>query len=80
MRSRSFSGRRTKLENEDEDAITHYTLEIGNLPGRTVSRVEQDAAGDEWIFTNKSVCIVGQKQYPIKLISQISVKTMRKCT
>ena len=50
-----------KLENEDEDAITHYTLEIGNLPGRTVSRVEQDAAGDEWIFTNKSVCIVGQK-------------------
>ena len=28
---RSFSGRRTKLENEDEGAITPYTPEIGNL-------------------------------------------------
>ena len=50
-----------KLENEDEGAITPYTPEIGNLPGRKISRIEQDADGDEWIFTDKSVCIVGQK-------------------
>ena len=50
-----------KLGNEDEDAITPYTPEIGNLPGRKISRIEQDADGDEWIFTDKSVCIVGQK-------------------
>lgn len=50
-----------KLENEDESAITPYTPEIGNLPGRKISRIEQDADGDEWIFTDKSVCIVGQK-------------------
>ncbi len=50
-----------KLENEDEDAVTPYTPEIGNLPGRKISRIEQDADGDEWIFTDKSVCIVGQK-------------------
>lgn len=50
-----------KLENEDEGAITPYTPEIGNLPSRKISRIEQDADGDEWIFTDKSVCIVGQK-------------------
>lgn len=50
-----------KLENEDEGAITPYTPEIGNLPDRKISRIEQDADGDEWIFTDKSVCIVGQK-------------------
>ena len=50
-----------KLENEDEGAITPYTPEIGNLPGRKISRIEQDTDGDEWIFTDKSVCIVGQK-------------------
>lgn len=50
-----------KLENEDEGAITPYTPEIGNLPGRKISRIEQDADGDEWIFTDKSVRIVGQK-------------------
>lgn len=50
-----------KLENEDKGAITPYTPEIGNLPGRNISRIEQDADGDEWIFTDKSVCIVGQK-------------------
>lgn len=50
-----------KLENEDEDAITLYTPETGNLPGRNISRIEQDADGDEWIFTDKSICIVGQK-------------------
>ncbi len=50
-----------KLENEDEGAITLYTPETGNLPGRNISRIEQDADGDEWIFTDKSICIVGQK-------------------
>ena len=34
-----------KLENEDEGAITPYTPEIGNLPGRKISRIEQDADG-----------------------------------
>ena len=43
-----------KLENEDEGAITPYTPEIGNLPGRKISRIEQDADGDDGFLQIKA--------------------------
>ena len=49
------------LENGDEGSITFYSPAANNLPGKNITNVQQDTDGDEWIFTNKGVCVVGQK-------------------
>ena len=49
------------LKNGDKGSITYYSPTVNNLPGKKVTNVQQDSSGDEWIFTNKGVCIIGQK-------------------
>lgn len=49
------------LANGEEGSITLYIPGAGNLPGKKITNIQQDADGDEWIFTNKGACIVGQK-------------------
>lgn len=49
---------------ESNIGITLHTPEKGNLPGKTISNIQQDADGDEWIFTDKGIRIIGKKRMP----------------
>lgn len=48
-------------DGKQEESITFYSPEAGNLPGRKILNVIQDEEQDEWILTNKGTCIVGKK-------------------
>lgn len=50
-----------KFANGEEESVTLYIPGAGNLPGKKITNIQQDADGDEWIFTNKGVRIVGEK-------------------
>ena len=52
------------FRNGDAASITAYSQEDGNLPGSQISNVLQDADGDEWIFTDKGIQIIGKKIMP----------------
>lgn len=52
------------LKNGEAGSITAYSLEEGNLPSSQISDIRQDADGDEWIFTDKGVQIIGRKTMP----------------
>lgn len=47
-----------------ENSIVLYSQSEGNLPGKEISRVMQDSEGDEWVFTDKGVSIIGKKTMP----------------
>ena len=47
-----------------EGSIVYHSPEDGNLPGGKISDVRQDADGDEWIFTDNGVQIIGKKTMP----------------
>ncbi|MBP8011560.1 MAG: two-component regulator propeller domain-containing protein [Bacteroides graminisolvens] len=48
----------------ESKGVTLYSSKAGNLPGKDVVRVLQDKDGDEWIFTDKGIQIVGKKTMP----------------
>lgn len=50
-----------KLAAGDMESITLYSPDEGNLPGKRITNIQQDAEGGEWIFTNKGTCVVGKK-------------------
>jgi Predicted periplasmic ligand-binding sensor domain len=56
--------------NEDQyrkgknESISFYSSKTGNLPGKEISRVIQDKDGDEWVFTEKGIQIIGKKRMP----------------
>lgn len=52
------------FKNGEKASITTYSLETGNLPSSQISNVLQDADGDEWIFTDKGIQIIGKKTMP----------------
>jgi len=53
--------------NKNNASITLYSPQAGNLPGGKISGIRQDADGDEWIFTDKGACIVGQKREAVNI-------------
>lgn len=50
-----------KEDNETIKSITLYSEAAGNLPGNAISNIYQDSDGDEWIFTNKGIRVIGKK-------------------
>lgn len=50
-----------KEDNETIKSITLYSEATGNLPGNAISNIYQDSDGDEWIFTNKGIRVIGKK-------------------
>lgn len=56
------------LKEQSHDSILFYHSETGNLPGKSISNVLQDTDGDEWIFTNEGVRIIGKKKMPGNIV------------
>jgi len=46
------------------ESISFYSSKSGNLPGKEISRIIQDKDGDEWVFTDKGIQIIGKKRMP----------------
>lgn len=46
------------------ESIVFYSPQAGNLPSKEISNVIQDKDGDEWIFTDEGIQIVGKKTMP----------------
>ncbi|MBP1614830.1 MAG: todS 25 [Bacteroidetes bacterium] len=44
-----------------DGSIVFYSAKNGNLPGNEISKVIQDKDGDEWVFTDKGIRIIGKK-------------------
>ncbi len=54
-----------KLKQGNEaTSITRYSMRDGTLPGESISQVIQDKEGDEWVFTEQGICIIGKKRMP----------------
>ena len=47
-----------------DSSIVFYSPQDGKLPGKTISNVLQDKDGDEWVFTDKGIEIIGKKTMP----------------
>lgn len=52
------------LKEQSHDSILFYHSETGDLPGKNILNVLQDTDGDEWIFTNEGIRIIGKKKMP----------------
>ena len=46
------------------ESVVFYSSKAGNLPGKKISKVLQDKEGDEWVFTDKGIQIIGKKTMP----------------
>ena len=47
-----------------EMTIEEYSTERKNLPHNHIINIHQDMDGDEWLLTDKGVCLIGQKHFP----------------
>jgi len=61
-----------------EKSITIYSPEMKNLPSGEIFNIKQDADGDEWIFTNKGIHIIGKKAMSVNIIFKESCENKRK--
>ncbi len=56
------------LKEQNNESIVPYNSNTGNLPGKDISNVLQDTDGDEWIFTDEGIRIIGKKKMPGKIV------------
>ena len=57
-----------KEDNDATGSIVLYSEAAGNLPGSVVSGIRQDNDGNEWIFTDKGVRIIGRKRIDSEVV------------